>query len=38
VTESVIDKLGLLGRDLGEYSLDTVKMFHKDAAAAGYKL
>jgi transaldolase len=38
VTEGVIGKLNLLGRDLGEYSLDTVKMFFNDAAAAGYKL
>ncbi len=28
----------LLGMDLGELSLDTVKMFARDAAAAGYKL
>ena len=28
----------LLGMDLGELSLDTVKMFANDAAAAGYKL
>jgi transaldolase len=28
----------LLGMDLGELSLDTVKMFAKDAASAGYKL
>jgi transaldolase len=38
VTEGVIGKLNLLGRDLDEYSLDTVKMFHNDADAAGYKL
>jgi hypothetical protein len=30
--------LGMLGRDLADYSLDTVKMFHADAGAAGYKL
>lgn len=28
----------LLGMDLGDLSLDTVKMFAKDAAAAGYRL
>ena len=28
----------LLGMDLGDLSLDTVKMFARDAAAAGYKL
>jgi transaldolase len=38
VTEGVIGKLNLLGRDLDEYSLDTVKMFYNDAAAAGYRL
>ncbi|MDR1137353.1 MAG: transaldolase [Synergistaceae bacterium] len=37
-TADVIGKLELLGRDLDEYSLDTVKMFHSDAAAAGYEL
>jgi transaldolase len=30
--------LSLWGKDLGELSLDTVKMFHRDAAAAGYTL
>ena len=29
---------GLVGYDLDEYSLDTVKMFYNDAAAAGFKL
>jgi transaldolase len=38
VTEGVIGKLNLLGRDLDEYSLDTVKTFYNDASAAGYKL
>jgi transaldolase len=28
----------LAGRDLEELSLDTVRMFHRDAAAAGFKL
>jgi transaldolase len=28
----------LWGKDLAELSLDTVKMFHRDAEAAGYKL
>ncbi|MDR1510779.1 MAG: transaldolase [Synergistaceae bacterium] len=36
--ESVIARLNLLRRDLDEYSLDTVKMFYNDAAAAGYRL
>jgi hypothetical protein len=30
--------LSLIGRDLGEYSLDTVKMFYDDAAAAGFSV
>jgi transaldolase len=38
VTSDLLAKLGLLGRDLADYSLDTVKMFHTDAGAAGYKL
>jgi transaldolase len=38
VTPDILAKLGMLGRDLADYSLDTVKMFHADAAAAGYKL
>lgn len=35
-TSGVLSKLGLVGRDLEEYSLHTVKTFHGDAAAAGY--
>ncbi|WP_421999488.1 transaldolase [Reyranella sp.] len=38
VTADILGKLPLLGRNLDEYSLDTVKMFHGDAAAAGYRL
>lgn len=38
VTHDLLKKLPLLGRDLAEYSLDTVRMFHRDAAAAGYAL
>lgn len=37
-TGDILRKLALVGRDLQEYSLDTVKMFHDDAAAAGYSL
>lgn len=36
VTPEVLVKLGLVGKDLGEYSLETVRMFHDDAKAAGY--
>ena len=35
-TNDIIHKLTLVGKDLTEYSLDTVKMFYKDATAAGY--
>ena len=37
-TSDVLKKLTLVGKDLGEYSLDTVKMFHDDAKQAGYSL
>lgn len=38
VTADLLAKLGLLGRDLEEFSLETVRMFHRDAATAGYIL
>ncbi|GAA3199044.1 transaldolase [Dactylosporangium siamense] len=38
VTHDMLAKLGLFGRDLDDYSLDTVRMFHNDAQAAGYVL
>lgn len=38
VTHDILKKLSLVGRDLHEYSLDTVKMFHGDAAQAGFSL
>jgi transaldolase len=38
VTNDILNKLELLGRNLDEYSLDTVKMFHRDAAASGFSL
>ena len=38
VTPDLLAKLELLGKDLGEFSLDTVRMFHRDASAAGYSL
>lgn len=37
-TNDVLKKLPLLGKDLDEFSLDTVKMFYDDASAAGYTL
>jgi transaldolase len=38
VTHDLLRKLPLLGRDLTEYSLDTVKMFAADARAASFTL
>lgn len=37
-TPDLIAKVPLFGKDLGEYSLETVKMFHEDARAAGFRL
>lgn len=38
VTNDILKKLSLVGRDLSEYSLDTVKMFFSDAAQAGFAI
>jgi transaldolase len=39
VPHDILDKVVKLGgMDLGELSLDTVRMFHRDAVAAGFKL
>lgn len=38
VTHDLLKKLPLLGRDLVDYSLDTVRMFHRDAVSAGFEL
>ncbi len=38
VTRDVLDKLSLVGKDLVGYSLETVKMFYKDATAAGFTI
>ena len=38
VTNDVLKKLDLVGKDLDEYSLETVKMFYHDASAAGYAI
>jgi transaldolase len=38
VTADILSKLPLIGYDLAEYSLDTVKMFHDDAQSAGLSL
>lgn len=37
-TKDILAKLPLFGKDLREYSLDTVKMFWNDAKAAGFKI
>src|ERR1043166_7209623 len=38
VTHDILNKLSLVGKDLAEYSLDTVKMFYNDAKSAGFKI
>jgi len=38
VTNDILKKLDLVGYDLEDYSLDTVKMFYNDATAAGFKI
>jgi transaldolase len=38
VTNDIIKKLSLVGKDMDEYSLETVKMFYEDGKAAGYTL
>ncbi len=37
-TDDLLSKLPLQGKSLAEYSLDTVKMFHGDAAQAGFSI
>jgi transaldolase len=37
-TSGILRKLNLLGKDLSEYSLETVQMFRVDAINAGYEL
>jgi transaldolase len=38
VTNDILKKIALVGYNLDDYSLDTVKMFYKDAQLAGFKL
>ena len=38
VTNDILKKLSLVGKDLGDYSLETVKMFRDDAVAAGFRV
>lgn len=37
-TNDILKRLSLVGKDLDEYSLETVKMFYDDAQAAGYDI
>lgn len=37
-TESILGKLSTVGKDLDDYSLDTVMMFHTDAQRSGFEL
>jgi transaldolase len=37
-TSDVLAKLGTLGKDLDQFSLETVQMFHRDATTAGFTL
>lgn len=37
-TNDILKKLELIGKDLTEFSLDTVRMFHDDATKAGFSL
>ena len=36
ITNDLLKKLDLLGKDLMQYSLETVQMFRRDALAAGF--
>jgi transaldolase len=38
VTNDILKKLPLIGKDLADYSLDTVKMFFDDGRKAGFTL
>lgn len=38
VTNDILAKLKLVGKDLSDYSLETVQMFFKDGEASGFKL
>jgi transaldolase len=38
VTNDILKKLELVGKDLDQFSLETVQMFYRDAQAAGYQI
>jgi len=37
-TSDILKKLDIIGKDLSQYSLETVKMFRDDAVASGYSI
>ncbi|HET8549529.1 MAG TPA: transaldolase [Bryobacteraceae bacterium] len=37
-TSAILSKLHLVGKDLDDYSLETVQMFYNDASGSGYRL
>jgi transaldolase len=37
-TNDILGKLALVGKDLDQYSLETVQMFYRDACAAGFSI
>jgi len=37
-TNDILKKLGMVGKDLSDYSLETVRMFYADATASGFVL
>lgn len=38
VTSDILGKIDLIGRDLHDFSLETVQMFYDDAARSGYRI
>jgi transaldolase len=38
VTNDILKKLTIVGKNLDDYSLETVEMFYRDASAAGYSI
>jgi transaldolase len=38
VSHELLEKLSIIGKNLSEYSLETVQMFHRDAAASGFEI
>src|SRR5262249_37797940 len=38
ITDGILSKLGTVGKDLRDYSLDTVVMFYTDAARSGFQV